>query len=220
MDENFNEVDYSVYTLKNPFSKDFQFFYAKRPFIIRANSELALPASVAKHGARRLVDKLIETREGFANVNVKEKRRHYLKMVLPEVELEDVEDIPQTKAKSENTEGLIDSPFSESPTQEAQNEVIGENTPVTSNQSEDPMGSDAEIDLNAPVNTPQDFTEEELRMEALKDTDPIKYRALQLEKMDWNDFRAYAKEKGAEGKNKEELIQSVLRVEFPGSTIA
>lgn len=225
MDENaIPEENLSVYSLHNPFSKDFRFYYAKKEWIIKASRTQPFTAAVGAHGAKRLIDKVIEIKHGFDRVNDRTLRLKYLAEVLPDqdVTLEEIENVPIVKSKMTVGEGLVEGEITEKPTAIEKNEVMGENAGVEDlviGSKVDPE-NDSEIDLNPGEITPVIQSEEELRMEALKDTDPVKYRALELEKMDWNEFRAMAKEKGAEGKNREELIQAVLKVEFPGATIA
>ena len=220
MDDAFLEENYEVYNLINPFAKDFRFLYGKKPFTVPANGSLPVPAAVGKHGAKKMIDKLIEFKEGFPKVNDVGLRRKYLELVLKNVELEDIQDVPQAKKQVDASEGLMDTVTQVVDKEEAPREVMGENdSPDVPSQTNSSAEDDEVIDLNAKETTPEDLSEEELRMEALKDSDPVKYRAWELENMEWNALRAFAKEKGIEGKDKETYIQGILKVEFPGSTI-
>ncbi|MGV8142976.1 MAG: hypothetical protein ACP5NS_05085 [Candidatus Pacearchaeota archaeon] len=224
MDENqIPEENYTIYNLHNPFPKDFRFYYGKKEWIIKGNTTAPFNAAVGAHGAKRLIDKYIEINHGFERINDKALRLKLLAVVLPgqDVTLEQIENVPIVKSKMTIGEGFVDGENAEGGKIEAKGEIMGENAgaeDLAPGSQVDPE-NDSEIDLNPGEITPENQSEEEMRMEALKDSNPAEYRAQELNKMDWNDLRALAKEKEVEGKNKEEIVKGIMKLEYPGVTL-
>lgn len=197
-----------IHILHNPFPKAFGFLWDSERYVIPANGQLPAVYGVAVHGANRLVEKMIESKEGYTHINERKLRIKYLNQVVPTIDPLDIIGDPLKVEEIKTEEGFVNEEVKTTP-----NIVVNNMSEGFAEEKNIQAEVDSEIDLNPVLPNEEEIpSEEELRKEALKDSLPTIAREEELNKLDYlTELKQLASSLSINpNQKKTELIQQII----------
>lgn len=191
-------VRYDIWEVRNPFDRDFTATWDSQPYIVPAKGRILLPSFVAKHVAGKIIDRLIQDEKGIKSVFNQTIRKRYLAKVLFETSQKGADD---NRTESQRIKDQV----KELNSQEEQPQPVVK-------ESEDA------IDGFEGVNDVQEDdipSEEELKREAMEESNPKGARAEELSAMEYSDLQTIAKDYEIPANRKaEDLVELIVEHEF------